>query len=305
MKEKIGWIYRWTNIINADSYIGQTKKIEQRKKDYEYNRHKSQVKFYAATQHYGWDKFVFDIIEIVPVEELNDREIHWINIYDTVATGYNLTYGGECHEISEESKQKMSNSKQGPKHNFYGKKFTEQHRKKISIALTGKKKSKAHVANNSASHKGKKQSPETIAKRSIALSGKNSPNWGKVGELIPNWGKKHKPESIQKQSECKMGPKNPMYGKTGEKSPSYGKGRRVRCKNTGQIFISGEQASDHFDGWSGSMYKHLNGERKTFMGYTFEYYTEPTSEAQNSQDNTLPIGDLSQQKDSSLPEDGE
>ena len=52
-------------------------------------------KFYKALREYGLENFVVSIIELCPVEELDEKEIYYIDLYDTYHHGYNSTPGGQ------------------------------------------------------------------------------------------------------------------------------------------------------------------------------------------------------------------
>ncbi len=54
---------------------------------------------------------------------------------------------------------------------------------------------------------------ETRRKMSEAKTGKNHPNYGRTGEKNPFFGKKHSTEARQKMSEAKTGEKHPLFGK--------------------------------------------------------------------------------------------
>ena len=43
---------------------------------------------------YGIENFTFSVIEECSQEQLNEREIYWIEYYDTYKNGYNSTLGG-------------------------------------------------------------------------------------------------------------------------------------------------------------------------------------------------------------------
>lgn len=92
-----GYIYIIRNKINSKVYIGQT---TQRPKD-RWKDHKSKSKYknnvlYKAIRKYGIDNFYMNIIEDnVPYEKLSEREIFWIEKYDSYKNGYNMTIGGE------------------------------------------------------------------------------------------------------------------------------------------------------------------------------------------------------------------
>ena len=75
-----GIIYKITNIINNKVYIGQTvNTIKQR-----WNKHchsNGCRSLYNAILKYGKENFNIEIIETLPIEELDEREIYWINYY--------------------------------------------------------------------------------------------------------------------------------------------------------------------------------------------------------------------------------
>ena len=51
---------------------------------------------YQAMRKYGIENFSFEVIEECLPEELNEREIYWIDYYDSFnkEKGYNMTPGG-------------------------------------------------------------------------------------------------------------------------------------------------------------------------------------------------------------------
>ena len=98
-KEKICGIYMIKNLINGKVYIGQSRGIKNRisrhKSDLRKNKHgNSHLQF--SWNKYGIDNFEFSIVEECEVENLNDREIFWINFYESVDKnkGYNQKTGG-------------------------------------------------------------------------------------------------------------------------------------------------------------------------------------------------------------------
>lgn len=99
-------IYCHTNKINGKKYIGQTHDYKKRCFPSNY---KGCTKFYFAIQKYGWDSFEHTIIEDnLTLEQANEREEYYIKLYNTIEDGYNLKSGGLNNELSEESKQKIS-----------------------------------------------------------------------------------------------------------------------------------------------------------------------------------------------------
>ena len=91
-------IYKITNKVNGHSYIGQSVDILARwgvhRRVYN-NPEYDTYPLYRAIRKYGIDNFNFDVIEECSKEQLNEREIYWINYYNTFFDGYNQTTGGE------------------------------------------------------------------------------------------------------------------------------------------------------------------------------------------------------------------
>lgn len=93
-------IYKITNLINKKSYIGQSLDIHRRWRreiddSNNPNSHSYDYPLMRAFRKYGIDNFNFEIIEECDIENLNEREMYWINFYDTFFNGYNQTLGGD------------------------------------------------------------------------------------------------------------------------------------------------------------------------------------------------------------------
>ena len=107
-----GIIYKFENIINGKVYIGQT--VRPKKRYWEHCSGKEDSLISKAIQKYGIENFKYEVLETVDKEHLNDREIYWIEYYNSVENGYNLTYGGNQNIIfSENTRKKMSESHTG------------------------------------------------------------------------------------------------------------------------------------------------------------------------------------------------
>ena len=141
-------IYKVTNRINGKVYIGQTvRSLSERMA--EHTRHDATA-FDKALKKYGLDAFdVEQIDSAADMDELNQKEIHWIKFYGCVVPdGYNMCDGGgntKGFHHSEESKRKMAEAKTtyflGADNPFYGKTHTEAARQKMSA----KRKGMAHM----------------------------------------------------------------------------------------------------------------------------------------------------------------
>lgn len=129
-------IYGLRNKVNGKWYIGQTiNPIRDRWEDYRHLRCKYQRKLLRALKKYGYEQFETVVLENCPPDRnvLNAREIYWIDYYKSVKSGYNIRCGGRAGSLSEETKRKMSQA-------HTGKKFTEEHRRKLSIAAAARPK---------------------------------------------------------------------------------------------------------------------------------------------------------------------
>lgn len=110
-------IYKFTNKINGHSYIGQSINIENRVNSHRQraycnseNNKEYEKTFYKAIRKYGWDNFDFEVLEICSKEELNEREIYYIDYYDTYHNGYNEEKGGGMF-LREKDGEKHPNHK--------------------------------------------------------------------------------------------------------------------------------------------------------------------------------------------------
>lgn len=94
---KITGIYKFENKINHHIYIGQSIDINRRYLDHLYDAHfrsERSTGVDLAIAKYGIDNFSFEILEECKPEQLNEREIYWIEYYNSYKEGYNRTPGG-------------------------------------------------------------------------------------------------------------------------------------------------------------------------------------------------------------------
>lgn len=117
LPEKSG-IYMVINLINDKKYIGQSINIKQRfitNHQYDFNNPKNSsynTKFYQALRKYGWNNFAVLVLEQCDKNQLDEREIYYIDKYNTFKEGYNSTIGGQywtskihSQEIEEKRRQ--------------------------------------------------------------------------------------------------------------------------------------------------------------------------------------------------------
>lgn len=111
---RCGIIYKFTNNINGHSYIGQTINPKSRYQDH-VGRVKKNSGIDTAIAKYGAENFSYEVLYETPLlpcsqvkDLLNEKEIYYINKYDTYNNGYNQTLGGKgtvgmpCSEKSKE-----------------------------------------------------------------------------------------------------------------------------------------------------------------------------------------------------------
>lgn len=94
-------VYKIENKINHKVYIGCSKNIENRWYHHKFEAKKENNPQYNYSIHkafrkYGINNFSFSILEEIEDEKYRfEREIFWINYYDSYKKGYNETFGGD------------------------------------------------------------------------------------------------------------------------------------------------------------------------------------------------------------------
>ena len=214
-------IYCIKNIITNKVYVGSTKNFKKRwnthLKDLQAGKHSS-IKLQRSYNKHGEDKFVFEIIELVEYDKdvIVDKENYYINHFDSKANGYNiadaafgdaLTHHPNRLQIIEnirnanikrmqDPEERIKSSQPGEKNGMYGKTHTEEARKRISEAQTGRESYR----------KGKtfeEAHGEEKALEMKAVISKHAKE--RIGDKNSFYGKKHSEESKKKISESNKG----------------------------------------------------------------------------------------------------
>jgi group I intron endonuclease len=146
-------IYKATNILNGKMYIGQS--IHPERRFTEHRRGSKSKILSAAIKKHGKENFEFKILCWCPDKTYADMvEVKLIKAHDTRRVGYNICVGGE-------------GLGSGADHPKFGKKATEETRRRIAAAKVGELNP----------HYGKPNSPEQKAKIRASLQGREN-TWG-------------------------------------------------------------------------------------------------------------------------------
>lgn len=160
-------IYKITN-PKGRVYIGQSTDIDYRWRVYKRLRCKTQPKLYRSIMKYGIDDHKFEIVTECDIEQLNELERYYQELYNCIGKGglnCLLTIGnGEKARFSEETRIKMRNSQ-------LGKKRSPESIKKQADSNRGKKRSSEFCERLRKANLGKKHSPETIEKFKQRMKG--------------------------------------------------------------------------------------------------------------------------------------
>ena len=197
---RCGIIYKFTNNINGHSYIGQTINPKSRYQDH-VGRVKKNTGLDTAIAKYGAENFSYEVLYETPAlpcyqvkELLNEKEIYYINKFDTYNNGYNQTLGGKgtvgmpCSEKSKEFR-KWYNAHRNEL-------LTDETREKLRInAILNKDKMQSPEARKKMSDKNIfiQKSEESIQKMKDSLKGRSTRQGVKINlyendELIKQFG---------------------------------------------------------------------------------------------------------------------
>ena len=118
-------IYKITNLTTDKCYVGQAVSHILNHKRYRPYGHEGRFRCHIseafsskknqchylnnAIKKYGVENFVVELIECCEISDANDREIHFIQQFDSLfPNGYNLKNGGSVFTHTDESKKRVS-----------------------------------------------------------------------------------------------------------------------------------------------------------------------------------------------------
>lgn len=195
----VGVVYMYTNRVNGKMYIGKTiHEVKRRQQHVQAAKHPGSRNegqhFVRAIRKYGIDSFDYEILfrtkDLNDKDKLNriltEREIYYIELYDSRNKGYNITKGGD---------------------GLVGYRLPESSIEKIREKNRGRVLSEEHKAAVSRASRKMWSSLEFRKKKSKMMSGKGNPMYGirLSGERNHNYGKPMAEASKRKLSESKKG----------------------------------------------------------------------------------------------------
>ena len=284
-------IYKITNTENGKCYIGSSMNISNRwnqhKIDLNRKNHHS-IKLQRSFNKYGEEKFKYEIVEEVSIEELLIREQFYINFFDSYNNGYNSvpTAGNNMGMIhSEETKNILRECSVGNK-NMLGKKHTEETKNIIREKLKGRslseetkekmrnriisEETKEKLRNRIPWNKGKKTSLETRKKLSESHIGKKQSQEVIDNRVKLNTGQKRSEEVKKKMSESMIGVK---------KRPMSEENKTFRSKKILMIYQDGTtkqfdsvgKCAKYIKTCSSRISEVLTGKKESYKKYKFKY----------------------------------
>lgn len=233
-------IYMYTNTVNGKVYIGQTSTSLEQRAQKDGKNYRESPKFYNAIMKYGWDAFTPTIIDTAETQDdANELEILYISKYMSTddAFGYNVSPGGSCGNLSEESRAKISE------------KAKERYRDKTKNPMYGRH-----------------QSAEMRKKLSETRKGELNPAYGSVWTDTQRMrcGTKGKKLNLSEER------RNELRNNAQELGRSTGL-RHVECIEDGTKFDSIIAAATAYGVTKATLNGHLKGRQKSCAGKHFKY----------------------------------
>lgn len=209
-------VYVVRNLIDGKVYIGQSVTLEDRLADHQRNRNHN-IYLTRAMRKHGLANFSIEVLEELAAANyskdlLDSREMYYISLYESTdpLKGYNLRTGGAHGLHSEASRRRISEATKGKTKDGApsaearkGMVFTDERRRKISEAMKGNTnggfaKSEETKKKISEANTGKKRTSEEKLKMSRAKKGKPAPLRGSVWMHLPVSGARRRilPENV-------------------------------------------------------------------------------------------------------------
>lgn len=230
---RICGIYKITSPIGR-IYIGKSVDISSRFNVYKNIKCKSQPRLFNSLKKYSPTNHTFEILIECSEDKLNELEKYYIKLYGTFNSenGLNLKEVGEGGMFTEETKRKISLANKGVK-------LTLEHRKKLSEAKKGKP----------TWNKGLKSSKESVLK--MINSKKGKPN-------LKLRGVKFSEERCKKLSLARIN------------SP-FQNNRKIICTTNNKVYESIKSASIDLNIYHSNILRVCKGRQDNAKGFKFNY----------------------------------
>lgn len=182
MHEMIG-IYKITS-PNGRIYIGQSRDIKRRIREYKRHSAKNQPKLQKSLDKYGFNNHTFEVLECCSIEDLNNKERYYQVLHNSTSQ-QNLNCclqesNNKPRVYNEEFRAKISKAHKGRifsnstiikiRASAEGRIFDAATKQKMSESRLGKTFGESTRTKMSLARKGKKHSKDTILKRVANLN---------------------------------------------------------------------------------------------------------------------------------------
>lgn len=223
-------------------YIGQSSNVINRFFIYKKLHCKKQIYLYNSFIKHGVNNHKFEIIEICSEEKLNELEIYYSNIYKSTDRdfGLNLRECGGHAKISDESRKKLSVALLGKKKSDEARVNMSKAKKGIKPYITGKRHSNETKYKMSASKIGKPSKLKGIplseeTKSKIRESSKGRKAWNKGIKMNESQVEKmRKPKSLEARANMSKAKKGKKLSDEHKKNiggkPSHNKGKKASAE---------------------------------------------------------------------------
>lgn len=296
-------VYKATNLVNGDFYIGYSARgLKQREE-----KHRAMARqgrghhLHAAMRKYGGDNFVFEII----ADFEGDEELAKLFECEAIQgwkPQYNISYGGDGHYVSLESRKKIGDANRGrPKspetlqkmrEARVGFKHREESKKRISASNKGRVVSEATRARLrarvisdetrekiAAANRGKTHSVETKEKIRAIRTGTKSSDQARArisaankGRPAHNKGIKHRAETIAKMRAAHLGRVATEEARVNMRAAQAPRRKPVQCVNDGRVFDSSREAEVFYGLCQAAVTRVVTGVIKSTKGLVFVRY---------------------------------
>lgn len=247
-------IYGFCNKENGKWYVGQAVKIQKRINTHlwmlRHGKHRNEL-MQKDWLMFGEKAFFWKVLEECDEEQLDEKEVYWIAQKKSFESGYNQTIGGYGQPgrvMPEKEKQWRHDRFLGEGNPMYGKKHTEETRRKLRESHKGER----HV------NYGKHLREETRRKISEAHKGMYHSEATKKKLSDMNKGKPPSRAAVEKSAAFTKSPENPQC-------------RAVVCIDTGIEYYSTAEAARQTGLSRTKITACCVGRRKSTGGFHWKY----------------------------------